>query len=262
MVRPPRSAAPARSRVQHILSVIAALILLAALAAGATVVLAGLGYRLGWWDFRTGFGVLRWGAHAAFGVALGAALAALAALALGPRRTLALLLPALLVAGLATGLPWAQLMRARAAPPIHDISTDTENPPPFVDVLPLRAGAPNPAAYGGPEVAFQQRHVYPDLKPRLFAQPPGALFPVALEAARGMGWEVVAAVPAEGRIEATATTLWFGFKDDVVVRIMAHEEGSRLDVRSVSRVGRGDLGANARRIRAYLDALPESQPVH
>jgi uncharacterized protein (DUF1499 family) len=70
-----------------------------------------------------------------------------------------------------------------------------------------------------------------------------------------MGWEIVAADPATGRIEATATTLWFGFKDDIVVRVSASEQGSRIDVRSVSRVGRSDIGTNAKRIREYLAKL-------
>jgi uncharacterized protein (DUF1499 family) len=74
-----------------------------------------------------------------------------------------------------------------------------------------------------------------------------------------MGWEVVAAVPAEERIEATATTFWFGFKDDIVVRITSADGGSRIDVRSVSRVGRGDVGTNAKRIKAYLAQIAHSE---
>ena len=70
-----------------------------------------------------------------------------------------------------------------------------------------------------------------------------------------MGWELVDEEAAAGRIEATATTFWFGFEDDVVVRIRPADGGSRVDVRSVSRVGRGDVGANARRIRAYVQHL-------
>jgi len=72
---------------------------------------------------------------------------------------------------------------------------------------------------------------------------------------KSLGWEIVAASPGEGRIEATDKTLFFGFKDDVVVRLRADDGGSRVDVRSVSRVGRSDVGANARRIRRFLDAL-------
>jgi uncharacterized protein (DUF1499 family) len=72
-----------------------------------------------------------------------------------------------------------------------------------------------------------------------------------------MGWEIVAADSAAMRIEATATTRWFGFKDDVVVRIQPADSGSRIDVRSVSRVGRSDVGTNAKRIRSYLDRLTQ-----
>jgi uncharacterized protein (DUF1499 family) len=70
-----------------------------------------------------------------------------------------------------------------------------------------------------------------------------------------MGWEIAAADAPSGRIEATAKTPWFGFRDDVVIRVASVGAGSRIDVRSVSRVGRGDLGTNAKRIRAYLEKL-------
>jgi uncharacterized protein (DUF1499 family) len=70
-----------------------------------------------------------------------------------------------------------------------------------------------------------------------------------------MGWEIVDSDPERGRIEATATTFWFGFKDDVVVRVRPASEGSRIDVRSVSRVGRSDVGTNAERIEEYLEKL-------
>ncbi|MGH7421143.1 MAG: DUF1499 domain-containing protein, partial [Candidatus Rokuibacteriota bacterium] len=77
----------------------------------------------------------------------------------------------------------------------------------------------------------------------------------AVDVARGLGWEIVAVAPAEGRLEATDRTPWFGFRDDVVVRVRPDGAGSRVDVRSVSRVGRSDLGTNARRIRGFLEAL-------
>ena len=85
--------------------------------------------------------------------------------------------------------------------------------------------------------------------------PADEAFARARAAAGAMGWEIVAADPAAGRIEAVATTFWFGFKDDVSVRITPAEGASRIDIRSRSRVGRGDAGANARRIRAYLEEL-------
>jgi uncharacterized protein (DUF1499 family) len=70
-----------------------------------------------------------------------------------------------------------------------------------------------------------------------------------------MGWRIVAAVPEEGRIEATATTPLLRFKDDVVIRVTSRGNGSRIDMRSKSRLGKSDLGANAKRIRAYFRAL-------
>jgi uncharacterized protein (DUF1499 family) len=144
------------------------------------------------------------------------------------------------------------MQQARRVPPIHDITTDLDRPPKFVAVLPLRAGAPNPATYGGSEVADAQRRSYPDIKPLLLGVPAGAAYSRALASARGMGWELVASDSTTGRIEATATTPWFGFKDDVVVRVRPEGPGSRIDVRSVSRVGKSDVGANAQRIRTYL----------
>lgn len=84
---------------------------------------------------------------------------------------------------------------------------------------------------------------------------PGEAFSRARAAAQDMGWEIASADPAAGRIEAVATTLWFGFKDDVTVRVAPQDAGSRIEVRSKSRVGRGDAGTNARRVRAYLKRL-------
>jgi uncharacterized protein (DUF1499 family) len=104
-------------------------------------------------------------------------------------------------------------------------------------------------------VAALQQRAYPDIKPLTLDVPPGQVFDRALAAAKAMGWTIAVADSASGRIEATETTQWFGFKDDVVVRIGAEGSGSRVDVRSLSRVGRGDFGTNAARVRAYLARL-------
>jgi uncharacterized protein (DUF1499 family) len=78
----------------------------------------------------------------------------------------------------------------------------------------------------------------------------------AIDAARALDWEIVASDAPAGRIEATATTMWFGFKDDIVVRVRPEAGGgSRVDVRSVSRVGQSDVGANAKRIREFIRRL-------
>lgn len=211
--------------------------------------LAGPFTRLGVWHFRTGLGMLRWAAY------LGFAALALAAAALAttrpPRRALGAVATTVVLAAIAILVPWRGLQTARRVPPIHDITTDLTDPPPFVAVLPLRAGASNPAAYGGDSVAAQQRRGYPDIGPLRLATPPATAFARAAAAARAMGWDIVAADSSAGRVEATATTRWFGFKDDVVVRVRPDGTGSRVDVRSVSRVGGSDVGANAARIRAY-----------
>jgi len=213
--------------------------------------LAGPGVRAGFWTFGTGFQLLRWGAY--LGIVAGVLAIILLLRPAWRAPTAWPLVLAVLLGLLAAGVPWYWLQRAKRVPPIHDITTDTQRPPAFDAVLPLRAGAANPATYGGPEVAEQQLKAYPDVKPLMLpATAPPAAFHRALEAARASGWDLVAADSAAGRIEATATTGWFGFKDDVVVRIEPAGAGSRVDVRSVSRVGGSDVGTNARRIVAYL----------
>jgi uncharacterized protein (DUF1499 family) len=232
-------------RLRWLAPVLAAAALLLLLLSGPTV-------RLGLWDFTTGFKLLRWAAYLGL-ASMAAALAAL--LTRTGRRPVLLQVAALLIGGGVAYMPWHWLQLARRVPPIHDISTDLGHPPEFVAVLPLRAGAPNSAVYGGPEVASAQRAGYPDLTSLMVHLPPGPAFGRALASARAMGWTLVAADSSAGRIEATATTPWFGFKDDVVIRVAPDPAGSRVDVRSVSRVGGSDVGTNARRIRAYLARL-------
>jgi uncharacterized protein (DUF1499 family) len=230
-----------------------ALVVALALGAGLLLLVAGPGHRLGLWDYRTGFTLI---GAASYG-AIAAGVLAIFALAIPALRAhwAGTLVAALIVAATTAYLPWQWRSQAQSVPRIHDISTDTDNPPPFVAVLPRRAGAPNPAAYGGKEIAEQQRKGYPDIQPRMLALAPPAAFARAREAAQGMGWEIVAADPAAGRLEATDTTSWFGFKDDIVIRVAPAGGGSRVDVRSKSRVGRSDMGMNAKRVRAYLAKL-------
>ncbi|MCH7477893.1 MAG: DUF1499 domain-containing protein [SAR324 cluster bacterium] len=211
---------------------------------------------MGWWEYRSGFSLLTWSAFAGIGTAFVALPGIVLALKFGPRNSLIALVPALALALASAAPPILQVRIASNVPAIHDISTDLENPPAFVAIMPIRTGATNTAVHAGAELAEQQRRGYPDLGPRVFARPPGEVFELALAAAKEMNWEIVAAVPEEGRIEAMATTFWFGFTDDLVVRVAAHEKGSRVDVRSVSRVGVSDIGANARRIRKFLAMLP------
>src|SRR3989454_5967848 len=141
---------------------------LAVLCAGAAVA-AGLGTRWEAWHFRTGFAILAWAAYGG----LAAAVLGLVALFLdrSSRRGVLLTLVTIGLGALVIGIPWQMKQQAQHVPPIHDITTDTENPPAFVAILPLRRDAPNPAEYGGPEVAAQQRKAYPDRRPLFLIAP-------------------------------------------------------------------------------------------
>lgn len=146
-------------------------------------------------------------------------------------------------------------MAATNVPQIHDITTNPEDPPLFVAVAPLRADAPNPIDYAGDEVAAEQRRAYPDIETLRVAAAPGEALAKAEAHAVAQGWDIVAMDTDAGRLEATATTAWYGYKDDVVIRVRAVDGGTDVDIRSKSRVGRSDLGANAERIRGVIDAM-------
>jgi len=219
---------------------------------------AGLGYRFGAWSLGTAFAILKVSVYVAIAIFVIAAVS----LALGLRGRswtgVACAVLALLVAAGTAAVPLDMRRTAGSLPFIHDVTTDTERPPEFTALRAVRERSPNGAAYGGPEVAAQQKQGYPDIVPVLLPVPPDRALARAEAAARALGWEIVAVAPADGRLEATATTRWFGFKDDIVVRVTPAPGGSRVDIRSVSRVGKSDLGANARRIRAFLAALRRS----
>lgn len=217
---------------------------------------SGLGNRVGWWDYPRGFKILNWAAY--LGIA-GAALSLGGVVLARPgsgRRGFLLAIAGVVLGTLSFGVPGNWYRMAKQVPMIHNITTDTENPPKFVSILPLRKDAPNPSGYGGPEIAAKQRAAYPDIRTLRVDIPPQQAYEAALFAARRMNWQIVEGSPSEGRIEAVATTRWFGFKDDVVIRIApADDRGSLLDIRSVSRVGISDIGTNACRIRAFLKAF-------
>ncbi|HAK64223.1 MAG TPA: DUF1499 domain-containing protein [Alphaproteobacteria bacterium] len=150
------------------------------------------------------------------------------------------------------------VFNAFSVPPIHDITTDTDNPPDFVDILPLRADAPNPSDYGGVAVAAMQKSAYPDITPLMLDLPPPETFARARKLVEARGWKLAGADPEQGRIEAVAQTRMMKFRDDVVIRITPAPDGSRVDMRSVSRFGQSDIGVNARRIREFLKDLASS----
>jgi len=159
---------------------------------------------------------------------------------------------AVLCAAVAIFMPLSMMNKAKSVPPIHDITTDLVNPPKFVAILPLRADAPNPAEYQGEEVASQQREAYPELQTQKYQQTAEQVFDAALAAVRSMGLEVVSSDKTLGLIEAYDTTTFFGFVDDVVIRIQSDGQMSMLDARSKSRVGMSDIGKNAERLNALI----------
>ena len=231
---------------------VATLAVIAAVASVLMLAAAGPLYRTGLLDLTKAFGVLRWAAYGGIGALLVAVLAVI--VARRHRTGMASAVTAIVAGLIALAMPFSWLRQAARVPRIHDVTTDTDHPPQFVAVVPLRAGAANPVQYGGPAIAAQQHQGYADITPLSLTIAPHQAFDRCLASARKMGWEIVASDPASGRIEATDTTFWFGFKDDIV-RIAAAPGGSRVDVRSLSRVGLSDVGTNAARIRKYLDAL-------
>src|SRR5437870_5203558 len=157
---------------------------LAIICAG-TGLAAGLGSRWGLWHFRTGFMLLRWAAYGALVVVI----LGLVALVVNRSSNKAIFfaLASIVLGMFVAGIPWQMKQRAQHVPPIHDITTDTENPPAFVAILPLRADAPNSVEYKGTEVAAQQKKAYPDLQPLTVNASPDVAFQRALRAAWDTG---------------------------------------------------------------------------
>jgi hypothetical protein len=226
-----------------------------AVAALALLLASGPATRAGFWDWRTGLHVFA--GAATMGMIAAAAAVVLLAMAIVPRwrPRPAVPLVALCLALAAMAPPLIFRAQASHVPPIHDITTDAQDPPAFVALRAERDRNPNGSTYGGAQVFDAQRAAYPDVKPAVLPGPPRDTMQRAIDAARSLGWEVVASDAAAGRIEATDRTRWFGFSDDIVVRIRPEGAGSRVDVRSASRVGQSDVGANARRVREFLAKL-------
>jgi uncharacterized protein (DUF1499 family) len=219
---------------------------------------APFGWRLGWWPYRFG---LYWLMPASGLVGALAVILCVLTLALGwpglRPRGLGMLSVALCLGSALAYVPW-QYSRVRGTvPPIHDITTDTDNPPEFRAVLPARAAEhAGGVKYDDPQVPQLQKAAYPDLAALKAAVPVTKAFDQALHVAQSMpGWTIIAADAETGHIEASQQSRWFRFTDDIVIRVSNDVAGSRIDVRSTSRQGRSDYGVNATRIRAYLDAL-------
>lgn len=237
------------NQAQRPVSRMAVIGLVLALGAAAAMLAGGLGHRAGWWHFTSGLKLAEWGVY---GALLALVVSLVAAVLTWPAAARKRGFPLALVGVLAT-LPviataayWVHA--ARTYPMINDISTDLDEPPVFWDM-------PNPTDHPGEAFAVKQRAAYPDIVPLTLAAPAPQVFEHARALVRERGWSVVAENEADLRIEATEKSRLFGFVDEVVLRIAETPDGTRVDMRSRSRLGRSDLGVNAARIRAFLADL-------
>jgi hypothetical protein len=231
--------------------------MIVALGAAAAMIFSGLGYRLDLYHFRVGFTILRW----AFWFAVAALVLCVAGFAITrdkSRGTIVAAIIGVVVGAVAVYIPWNWKQTLDAHPYIHDISTDTSNPPEFVAAAKLRKPGDHPVAYDGTEVADLQHKAYPDLATLTTAAPADKVFAAAKTTIASMGMQLADTDPSQGRIEANQKSLLYGFTDDMVVRIIPGADGTRVDVRSKSRVGRSDLGQNTKRIRLFLQKLKEN----
>jgi len=220
--------------------------------------LAPLGWRLGWWHY--GFGLYRLFPASAATAAVAIALSAVT-LALGRSNlslgTLAALTISLVVGAGLLYTPLSYVHARRSLPPINDISTDTADRPAFQAALAARtAESKDRTDTHEPRLSQLQKAGYPDIAPVRTTLPAEGAFREALAAAQAMtGWTIVAVDAGAGRIEANHRSRWFGFTDDIVIRVLAEAGGSRIDMRSASRRGSRDYGVNAARIRMYMGVL-------
>jgi len=144
---------------------------------------------------------------------------------------------------------------AGRAPAINDITTNPDDPPRFRAAQTDDANTGRDLSYPGEAFARAQRSGYPDLAPIRVAGAPDEVYRRCLTVAQDLGWKLTVEDPATGVFEAIDVTSIFRFVDDIAVRVRAAGDGTVIDVRSKSRDGKGDLGANATRIRAFRDAI-------
>lgn len=247
----------------------------ALLAIGAPVLalVAVVGSGQGFWHFSVGLMALRW---MLFPALAGLALAAVALLlgligkgraGLG-RAGVVLPIVALLVGGIYVWQVLVVRNQAETAPPIHDVATDLAVLPQFtalsvrpdnLDNVPDRDRADLAALDNRQRWERYHREAYADIAPLVLQAPPARVYDAAVALVGKRGWQVALADRAAGRIEATETVSLFNFKDDVVILLAPVPGGTRVDMRSVSRVGVSDLGYNARRIRSFLDDLKKAK---
>ncbi len=223
----------------------------------AALPIGALGTKLGIWSFMGGFALLGVGVILATIVFFLGIIGAVYTNSKGLTSDRSACLTGVVISAVILVLMGNQFMTASSVPPIHNISTDTQDPPQFTTLVAVREADENvnPHEYDTEKLAQVQREAYPQIKPLVSSASKAEMFGKAVQALESLGMEVASQDPVAGVVEATDETFWFGFKDDVVVRVQSQGSGSVVDVRSVSRVGQSDLGKNAARIGEILALL-------
>lgn len=227
------------------------------IAAVLVFLFSGYGYQWEIWSLGTAFTLLTNSAFASIGLIILNLIALFLVYKSGYRKGYLLILVGLILVSVVFGIARYWQLQAQSYPPIHDITTNLDDPPEFNMLVDVRqaADAPNPPEYAGEETARSQREAYPDLVSLYLTASFSEVFNSVLSLVESRGWELVNADRENGIVEATETLPWFGFNDDVIVRIEPIDNEIRVDVRSKSRIGRSDLGVNANRIRDFLSDL-------
>jgi len=159
------------------------------------------------------------------------------------------------------GYPAYLAAKAYKLPRIYDITTDPIDPPRYRELARIRVGDANPTIYAGLATAEQQRTAYPEIEPLQEEASPRAAYQAVLAVMTKRKWKLYPSPPERGRdgqVEGVARTPPLGIRNDVVVRIRAIPDGSRIDARSSSRYGNFDFGSNAALIRRLLDDVDDA----
>lgn len=236
---------------------IGTLLLVLAIAALIAVGTMMFGARFGLWDPIVGFGYVRQYMNPIAYAVLGLSLIGFISQLITRNRagTVKTLLASLIGLGLLAPMIHGMVKPTKRAPPIHDITTDTDNPPQFLVLDETRAGAKNSLVYAGEKVAVIQKKAYPQIAPIQSDLAAPEAFNKALSIAKEKGWEIVAEDSTALRFEAIARTAVYRFMDDVVVVVTPTDNTSRVDIRSISRIGRSDRGVNAARISDFIQSF-------
>lgn len=232
---------------------------------------AGLGSGWGIWEFGFGFQLLMIAFGAGLLAVFGGLFAGWWAKRKGRKAARPLRWAGMVLGGALALWLLSFVYTARTVPAIHDISTDLADPPQFrmlavrADNLDQIPGEDDPEMKGmNPLQRWAAIHgkAYSDIRSVRIAMPVADVIAKAERLAKVRGWEIAVADPIEGRLEATDTTRFFRFKDDVVIRVRPTEDGtgSIVDMRSISRVGVSDLGVNAKRVRSFIADLAGTNP--